>query len=149
MSVSQPSPESPAQARFSVRNCPIEVERLQTELVELANRFIYPKASVFALRLALQEAVSNAFRHGHRALAQDVPVVVEFFVDSHRFRIRVEDAGPGFDPTSVPDPTLEANLNVASGRGLFIIKAYMESVSYSEKGNQVEMIYKRPPNSQI
>jgi serine/threonine-protein kinase RsbW len=146
MGAPHPSSEPSAQARYSVHNCPTEIERLQSDLVELANRFIYPKASVFALRLALQEAVSNAFRHGHRALANDVPVVVEFAVDSNRFRIRVEDAGPGFDPASVPDPTLEANLNVASGRGLFIIKAYMESVTYSDRGNQVEMIYRRPPN---
>jgi serine/threonine-protein kinase RsbW len=144
MSAPHPSSESSAQARYSVRNCPSEIDRLQSDLVELANRFVYPKASVFALRLALQEAVSNAFRHGHRALSHEIPVSVEFVVDSSRFRIRVEDAGPGFDPSAVPDPTLEANLNIASGRGLFIIKAYMESVTYSDKGNQVEMIYKRP-----
>lgn len=144
MSATNPYSDSFREARYAVLNSPAEIERLQADLVSLAARFSYPKASVFALRLALQEAVSNAFRHGHRHLPTDIPVIVEFFVNTETFRITVEDAGPGFDPGSVPDPTLEANLNVTSGRGLFIMKAYMESVAYTAKGNRVDLVYRRP-----
>lgn len=147
MSATNPPSGSFQEARYAVRNCPADLERVQSDLVSLAARFSYPKASVFALRLALQEAVSNAFRHGHRELPPDLPVVVEFTVDADIFRIAVEDAGPGFNPDAVPDPTLEANLNVASGRGLFIMKAYMESVAYTAKGNRVDLVYRRPPAS--
>jgi serine/threonine-protein kinase RsbW len=58
--------------------------------------------------------------------------------------LAVEDQGPGFDPGSVPDPTLEENLERGSGRGLLLIRAYMASVRYNASGNRLEMIYERP-----
>lgn len=144
MSASNPPPGSFEEARHVVRNCPADIDRVQSVLIDLASRYSYPKASLFALRLALQEAVSNAFRHGHRDLPPEAPVVVQFHVDAMHVRIRVRDSGPGFDPAAVPDPTLEANLNVASGRGLFIMKAYMESVVFDDNGSSVELTYRRP-----
>ena len=59
-------------------------------------------------------------------------------------RISVEDQGPGFDHGTIPDPTLDENLEVPSGRGLMLIKAYMTEVRHNPAGNRLEMIY-RPP----
>lgn len=140
-----PDPQhTPDSARLSVTNQPGEIDRAQDQIVAVAERFHYPKASIFALRLSLQEAVSNAFRHGHRNLPPSTPVTIDYSVGPDRITVAVQDQGPGFDPTSVPDPTLETNLEIPSGRGLFLMKAYMESLTYNAKGNRLEMVYRNP-----
>lgn len=142
MSADQPIP--PEAARLEITNQPASIDRAQDEIVAAAERHQYPKASVFALRLSLQEAISNAFRHGHRDLPPSVPVSIEYSVTDDRITVAIQDQGPGFDPTSVPDPTLEPNLEIPSGRGLFLMRAYMESLSYNPKGNRLEMVYRHP-----
>ncbi len=144
MNAAEPIRREDDSASLSVRNSATEIEAAQAHIVEAAARHGYPKASVFALRLAIQEAISNAFRHGHRNLPADLPITVEFAVTNADVRVTIEDRGPGFDPTSIPDPTLEPNLEATSGRGLFLIKAYMAEVTYSPKGNRVDMVYRNP-----
>ncbi len=55
----------------------------------------------------------------------------------------IRDEGPGFDPATVPDPTDPANLEKASGRGLLLIRAYMDEVIHNRTGNQVTLIKRR------
>lgn len=120
------------------------IEAVHEALIAAVDRFGYSKASKFAVRLALEEAIANAFHHGHRGLAGDLPVKVDFRVTSEEIRIAVEDQGPGFNPGDVPDPTLDENLEQPSGRGLMLIRAYMSDVSHSSRGNRLEMAYRRP-----
>lgn len=103
----------------------------------------YPDASRFAIRLALEEAIVNAFRHGHKQIP-DKPVKLEFDVGHNRVQLAVEDQGPGFNPEVVPDPTLDENLELPTGRGLLLMRAYMARVEYVGRGNRVEMEYRRP-----
>ena len=58
--------------------------------------------------------------------------------------MEIEDRGPGFDPGTVKDPTLDENLELPTGRGLLLIRAYMTSVEYNAKGNRVRMVYTKP-----
>ena len=53
--------------------------------------------------------------------------------------------GPGFDPSTVPDPTLDQNLEIPSGRGLMLMRAYMTAVTFNPAGNRVTMRYRKPP----
>ncbi|MFZ4574618.1 MAG: ATP-binding protein [Phycisphaerales bacterium] len=144
MEVHEPTPSAAAPVTLLVRNVPAEISNLQDQIAAAAAVLGYPKASLFALRLAVQEAVSNAFRHGHRNLPTDEPITVGFEVTQDRVRVAVEDHGPGFDPATIPDPTLEPNLEATSGRGLFLIRAYMAEVSYNSRGNRIAMVYARP-----
>ncbi len=107
----------------------------------------YSKAAVFAIRLALEEAVSNAFHHGHRGLPPGTPVRLDYNVDRSRVDLAVEDQGPGFNPQDVPDPTLDQNLEVPTGRGIMLMRAYMSRVEFNERGNRVSMVYERAPGS--
>lgn len=141
---SQPGAPVPVQATFDVVNDAASIDAAQNRIVEAIERFDYPKASVFAVRLSLHEAMSNAFRHGHAALPPSVPIHVSCSIGPEKVVLAVEDQGPGFDPASVPDPTLDENLERGSGRGLLLIKAYMASASYNAKGNRLEMVYRRP-----
>jgi len=133
-------------ATLAVPNEPKAIDDAQARLVASLERFEYPKASLFAIRLSLHEAMSNAFLHGHRNLP-GVPVSLEFEVDPDHVVITVQDQGEGFDPASVPDPTLDENIERGCGRGLLLIRAYMTSAEYNRKGNSLRMTYARPPRA--
>jgi serine/threonine-protein kinase RsbW len=141
---SQPGAPVPVHATFDVVNDAASIDAAQNRIVEAIERFDYPKASVFAMRLSLHEAMSNAFRHGHASLPASTPITVSCSIGPDKVVMAVEDQGPGFNPDAVPDPTLEENLERGSGRGLLLIKAYMASASYNAKGNRLEMVYRRP-----
>ncbi|MDX2147985.1 MAG: ATP-binding protein [Planctomycetota bacterium] len=146
--------ESEPQAGSSARSAPTrvavisnrrdQIDHVQNEVVDAAERLGYSKTARFAIRLALEEAVSNAFRHGHAGLPPETPVRVEYTLTPEVIRIAVEDQGPGYDPSHVPDPTLDANLEQLSGRGLTLIRAYMASVRHNDRGNRLEMEYRNP-----
>lgn len=113
-------------------------------VLDALTRHGYTESSKFAVRLALEEGLANAFRHGHKGLSETLPVRFEFEVGPKELRVKVTDRGPGFNPGSVPDPTLDSNLELPSGRGLMLMKAYMSSVTFNAKGNEVTMVYRKP-----
>jgi serine/threonine-protein kinase RsbW len=124
-----------------------DIERAEGALMGALTRFAYPDASQFAVRLALEEALVNAFRHGHKNLPKDTPVRFEFSVGPAQVQMTVEDRGPGFDPSKVKDPTLDEHLELPTGRGLLLMRAYMTRVEYNAKGNRLSMTYSRPADA--
>lgn len=92
--------------------------------------------------MAIREAVNNAIKHGNR---QDPSkkVTVAFHYDVDQLTIAVRDQGEGFDVASVPDPLLPENLLKTSGRGVFYIRSFMDSVEFSGgngSGTEVRMV---------
>ena len=71
-----------------------------------------------------------------------IDVQARFTRDDATFVVR--DQGPGFDPASLPDPTDPENLEKASGRGLLLMRTFMDSVEYNSAGNEVTMIKRHP-----
>lgn len=120
-----------------------EIEQAETGLLAAMERCKYPEAAHFAIRLALEEAIVNAFRHGHKD-KPGAPVRLEYRVEQERIFLAVEDQGPGFNPDAVPDPTSDDRLEIPTGRGLLLMRAYMARVEYVGRGNRVEMDYERP-----
>ncbi len=109
----------------------------------------YSTDEVFAIRLALDEAVSNAILHGNR---QDPSkqVTIQYSVNDQAVWIEVCDQGCGFCPDDLPDPTLDANLDTPSGRGVMLIESYMTEVSFNKAGNCISMVKRKGcklPNS--
>jgi len=129
-----------------LRNRGAEIQSVASRLLAATDRHAYSKAARFAIRLAFEEAVSNAFRHGHRELPPDTPIDVEYEVSDSKVRIAVQDRGAGFSLERVPDPTLDENLDKPEGRGLMLIRAYMTCVKHNPEGNRVEMEYVKPPD---
>lgn len=127
-----------------IPNDPEAIGQVRDRLVDLLARHRFPDAAAFAIRLAFEEAISNAFRHGHGGLPRHEPVTITMEVDATHATIEVEDRGPGFDPASIPDPTLLENLEKPSGRGLMLMRAYMTSVEHNDRGNRVRMVYVVP-----
>jgi len=98
---------------------------------------------MFGFRLALEEAVVNAIKHGNRLdKAKRVHVCCKSTPEG--VWVRVADEGPGFDPADVPDCTDEEHLEVPSGRGIMLMRCYMSRVEYVDRGNVVVMEKERP-----
>ena len=91
---------------------------------------------LFGIRLALDEAVTNAIKHGNRE-SPVKSVRIDFRVNLTAIRIEIEDQGEGFQPADVPDPTADENLERPSGRGLMLMREFMSRIQYNEKGNRV------------
>jgi serine/threonine-protein kinase RsbW len=91
-----------------------------------------------ALRHSLHEAVVNAVRHGNGGDSSRHVRICYRFLSSEIF-MEVEDEGRGFDRDSIPDATQEENRCRPSGRGLLMMRHFMNSVEYNELGNCVTM----------
>jgi serine/threonine-protein kinase RsbW len=96
--------------------------------------------------VAVRESVINAIKHGNRD-DERKHVYVEFTPLSNStpagIAIRVRDEGPGFDPADVPDPLAPENVLKASGRGIFIIRTFMDEMRLQrapEGGMEVVMV---------
>lgn len=98
---------------------------------------------LFGIRLALDEAVTNAIKHGNRE-SPAKSVRIDFRVNPTAIRIEIEDQGDGFRPEEVPDPTSDENLERPSGRGLMLMREFMSRIQYNEKGNRVVLEKIRP-----
>jgi serine/threonine-protein kinase RsbW len=93
---------------------------------------------VFAVHLALEEALVNAIKHGNNGdSSKRVHLTCKLAPD--RLLLEIKDEGPGFDPENVPDCTLPENLLTPSGRGLMLMRAYMSRVEFNAAGNCVTM----------
>ncbi len=77
------------------------------------------------ISMAVRESVINAIQHGNR-LKREKRVQLSFVVEPRQVIITVVDQGNGFDVNSIPDPRLEDNLLKSAGRGIFLIRTFMD-----------------------
>jgi serine/threonine-protein kinase RsbW len=88
--------------------------------------------AAFAIEMAVRESVTNAIVHGNQ---EDEGKSVELTLSCSRneLEIEVKDQGKGFDPATVADPTDPENLLKTSGRGIFLIRTFMDEVEWSAR----------------
>jgi serine/threonine-protein kinase RsbW len=98
----------------------------------------YAEREICGMRVALEEALINAVKHGHGGdPAKEVRV--RYAVSPDEALVAVEDQGPGFDPGRVPDPLAPENLEKPSGRGLLLMRHYLTEVRFNGRGNAVTL----------
>jgi serine/threonine-protein kinase RsbW len=119
---------------------------VQKRILDEIERHGFDSHSIFAVKLATEEALINAVKHGNRQDPGKL-VEIEWNATPEKIEIMIEDEGPGFDRREVPDPTLQENLEKCSGRGILLIEAYMDEVEYSNNGRRVRMIKYNEPES--
>lgn len=109
---------------------------VQDRIVQHLESLKYDDRDVFGVRLAIEEALVNAIKHGNR---MDPNKTVRVFcrVCHQKIRIEVEDQGDGFKPSDVPDPTADENLERPCGRGIMLMRAFMTTIEYNDSGNRV------------
>lgn len=91
------------------------------------------------LKLALVEAIMNAMEHGNK-WDEGKKVRLTVTISAEMFKIFIADEGQGFDPNALPDPTSPEQLLAERGRGVFLMRAIMDEVSYNRRGSEVTMV---------
>ncbi len=117
---------------------PAEARRIQDHIEQLLQAGQASERDVFCVKLALEEALINAIKHGNQ-MDQDKKVHISYRLQADRFEVHITDEGAGFDPADVPDPTAPENLERPCGRGLMLMRHYMNEVVYNQRGNSVRM----------
>lgn len=117
---------------------PAEARRVQEEIERELKSNLFAERDIFSIRLALEEALVNAMKHGNQ-MDRAKKVRVAYQVSAERFDVLIADEGPGFDPGDLPDPTAVENLERPCGRGVMLMKHYMTVVDYNGRGNTVAM----------
>ena len=102
----------------------------------------YGEKEMFSIRLALEEALVNAIKHGHHG-DPSKEVQLRYHFTAECLLAEIEDQGSGFKMEEVPDPCAPENLERASGRGLLLMKTYMTWVRFNDAGNCVTMCRQR------
>ena len=120
---------------------------VQERIVALLEQHEYSMRDVFSMRLAIEEAIVNAIKHGNKR-DLDKTVQISWSVDAERVLVTVEDEGPGFVIQDVPDCTADENLDKPSGRGIMLMKSLLTAVVYNEKGNRVTLVKQRDTGSE-
>jgi serine/threonine-protein kinase RsbW len=123
---------------LAIPSDPAEARRVQEEIETLLKSHHFPERDIFCIKLALEEALVNAIKHGNQ-MDRTKQVKISYQVAPDRFAVLIQDEGPGFNPEDVPDPVAIENLERPCGRGLLLMRHYMNEVTFQPPGNCVLM----------
>jgi CheY-like chemotaxis protein len=126
------------------------------------------EAQVIRVCIAIEEALRNALFHGNLEITsqqrdgdpaeyervlqhrlshapwKDRRLHIHFRLSPREAEVTLRDEGPGFDPHKVSDPTDPENLERVSGRGLLLMRTFMDEVTFNARGNEVTMVKRAP-----
>jgi anti-sigma regulatory factor (Ser/Thr protein kinase) len=165
---------SRAEMHFVLDNDPGLVPPLLGHLEECATSLQWcDRTDRLRVGMALHEAVTNAMYHGNLEVSSDLRqdderifhdladrrrqqspyrerrVHVRVSLSRHEAVYVVRDEGPGFNPAALPDPLDPANLGRVGGRGLVLIRTFMDRVIHNETGNEITLIKHRSQESGV
>jgi len=157
---------------FALKNNSALIHPLITYLQERTSDLdVCDESDRTRIGVALEEALANALYHGNLEVGselrgeddkgyhaliverlntspyRDRKIHVETTMSREHATFVVRDEGTGFDPSSLPDPTDPANLEKASGRGLLLMRTFMDEVAYNGEGNAVVLTKRRRPDA--
>lgn len=146
------------------------ISRLEKNLIELD---LFDEGDRMQIAMALDESLTNAIIHGNLEVSSDLRqsedgqeyvdkiaerkrqlpyrdrnVTVRLSANRHEAKFVIRDEGPGFDPTSLPDPTDPENLEKCGGRGLLLINSFMSEVRHNDVGNEITLIKRVEPTEE-
>src|SRR5262249_54487625 len=130
-------PERQPAVCLSIRSA-AEFPQVIDPVAEAMARLGYPRKDTFGVRLALEEALANAVKHGNRGDPRR-QVRVRYRVTAEEGWAEGEDEGSGFDPAGGGDPLSPEGVQRPSGRGLLLMRHFLSSVCYNERGNAVTL----------
>jgi serine/threonine-protein kinase RsbW len=113
-----------------------EMDPVVSVILSAMDSFGYTDDSIRKMKIVMTELLVNAIHHGNK-LVFSKKVTMGHLIDKNRAVISIMDQGSGFNPDSIPDPTIPENLSKDSGRGLFIVRHYVDAISFNKKGNRV------------
>lgn len=120
------------------------VDRVEADILKAAAEAGFGEDEQHGIGMAVRECMVNAVVHGNR-YNRNKHVHVSVTKSAGDFRIRITDEGEGFETEAVPDPLAESNILRHSGRGLFLMGAFMDDVKVRKappKGTEVTLVKK-------
>jgi|SRR5215469_5314071 len=109
------------------------------QLMHFIAKFRKPGGSEAGIEIAVREALANAITHGnHEDPIKRVHVACRCHSDGE-VMITVRDEGNGFDSDAIPDPAMRENLLSTHGRGIFLMRTFMDEVRFEEGGTVVHV----------
>ena len=108
-------------------------------VMNFVSKFRKQDGSESNIEMALHEALANAVVHGNHEDPNKLAYVVCRCSIDGEVSISIRDQGPGFDSRAIPDPTTPENRLSAHGRGIYLMRALMDEVSFDEGGVVVRM----------
>ena len=98
-----------------------------------------PDEKISSLLLAVTEATTNAIIHANKSDKTKL-VKVDVNISDSKLVVKVIDEGRGFNPANIPDPTHPENLLKDSGRGVYLMRVYMDGLDYNVTESGTETI---------
>ena len=125
---------------LSITSNPNNIMKVESYLKALDFDFPLHEDKFADILISLTEAVNNAIIHGNKNdESKCVHISVRELTKGISFK--VEDEGNGFNHVKIPDPTCLQNLETCGGRGVYIMKALADEISFSDDGRCVEMLF--------
>lgn len=108
------------------------------KIIALAQRQGFDNHELFAITLAVEEALINAIKHGNGNDARK-KINIEYAVEVAEVYVKILDEGKGFEFAAIQNPLLPENLTRECGRGIYLMRSLMSEVRYNATGNEVQM----------
>jgi serine/threonine-protein kinase RsbW len=117
------------------------VDNAEQAATRIAAENGFDEDAIMQISMAVREAAVNAVLHGN-AYDPDKKVKLEFERTSGDLVITIRDQGAGLDPSKIPDPLAPENLLKTSGRGIFLIRSFMDEVQIhpSSSGTEIKLV---------
>ena len=132
------NPKSSGSCEVVIPSDPAAARQVQDEILRGLKAHRFDERDVFSVKLALEEALVNAIKHGNQ-MDRSKKIHINYQLTPERLEIHIVDEGCGFDPRDVPDPMAVENLERPCGRGLLLMRHYMNEVYYADRGRSVRM----------
>ena len=114
-----------------------EIKRVSRDAVKKLECFKIDKEIIKAIRLSLDEALVNAVKHGNR-MDDEKKVFLKLTADHRKVTVEIKNEGEGFNADHIPDPT-GSNIKKNHGRGVFLMRKFMDKVEFFDRGRGVLM----------
>lgn len=124
--------------RFELTSQLESLTKIENYVDDLCDQFAICEDDYGNILIAITEAVNNAITHGNH-LDSSKKVCLDIVGNPDTIEFVVEDEGPGFDYTKVPDPTLPENLEKLSGRGIFLMRTLADEISFENDGRKIKL----------
>jgi serine/threonine-protein kinase RsbW len=121
------------------------VDEAESAIFSAGEQEGFDEDDLHKIGMAVRECMVNAVVHGNRYNVNK-RVHVQVTSSSDSLTVKISDQGEGFEPSDVPDPLAEENLLRHSGRGVFLIRAFMDEVQFrklSPNGTEVTLVKKK------
>lgn len=111
---------------------------VEKEIDELIKGYALDTEDYGKILIGTVEAVNNAIVHGNKSDPAKL-VTIQFYLADNKLQVQVQDEGPGFDYSNIPDPTAPENIENLHGRGIFLMRKLADKVEFRNEGALVEM----------